>query len=147
MSTHSQVNHAVNQYEYLHVLGGDIVLQLTGRETEGALLLALNNYPPGAGVPVHVHSREDEVFHILQGEVEITLGGQVFTAGAGQSASLPRGIPHAWKAVGTEDVKFILVTTPSGMEDMFRELSALPPGPPDMPMIVSICRRYGIEFA
>jgi len=35
---------------------------------------------------------------------------------------------------------------PAGIEDMFEELGALPPGPPDFPKVAEICGRYGVKF-
>jgi len=35
---------------------------------------------------------------------------------------------------------------PAGIENMFVELSKLPPGPPDMKTVSEICGTYGIKF-
>ncbi|MEB8345919.1 hypothetical protein OO010_07670 [Flavobacteriaceae bacterium KMM 6898] len=35
---------------------------------------------------------------------------------------------------------------PAGIKNMFEELGALPPGPPDMEKVMEICGRQGISF-
>ncbi|WP_262490333.1 hypothetical protein [Hyunsoonleella jejuensis] len=35
---------------------------------------------------------------------------------------------------------------PAGIEIMFKELSELPPGPPEFDKVAEICSKYGISF-
>ena len=135
------------QLEHLDVFGGLTSLHLTGRHTGGAALFASSVNDPGVFVPLHTHTREDELYYILEGRLEITLGDRKTVAAAGTSAFLPRGVPHAWRVVGDKSVKFLVTVTPSGMEHMFREFAALPPGAPDPVVMSGICARYGISFA
>jgi hypothetical protein len=37
--------------------------------------------------------------------------------------------------------------TPGGNEAMFEDVDKMPPGPPDMNVLVSILDRYGIKLA
>jgi quercetin dioxygenase-like cupin family protein len=39
--------------------------------------------PPGGGPPPHVHSREEEGFYVLEGEISFTIGGERHVASAG----------------------------------------------------------------
>ncbi|GAC1647533.1 MAG: hypothetical protein NVS9B15_06040 [Acidobacteriaceae bacterium] len=41
----------------------------------------------------------------------------------------------------------LITCVPAGVEGMFRELAALPEGPPDFGQVAEICGRYGIYFA
>jgi uncharacterized RmlC-like cupin family protein len=43
---------------------------------------------------MHIHTREDETFYVLAGEIEVTVGGERDVLRAGDSVFLPRGIPH-----------------------------------------------------
>ncbi|WP_373072689.1 hypothetical protein [Zeaxanthinibacter enoshimensis] len=58
----------------------------------------------------------------------------------------PKKVPHSWKVVGTQKARVILSVFPSGIEEMFRELGSLPPGPPDFEKVSEICGRYDIRF-
>ena len=49
---------------------GDVYRFLaTGNETNGKYAIWEAIVPPGGGPPLHVHSREEEVFYILEGEI------------------------------------------------------------------------------
>jgi Cupin domain len=50
---------------------------------------ALTIYAAGLGPPRHIHSREDEIFYILEGSYELHVGGERRTVSAGASAILP----------------------------------------------------------
>ena len=130
----------------VNVIGDRQTFKLTGKDTNGLFTLIEEENEPGTGIPPHVHENEDEVFKVLEGEMELTVGDTTTILKAGDLAFGPRGIPHSWKIVGNSKAKVILSVFPSGIEDMFEELGALPPGPPDFPKVVEICGRYGVRF-
>lgn len=131
----------------VHNVIGDIQThKLVGSETGGQITEWVDNVPPGAGIPPHIHTREDEIFRVVKGEVEIMVDGDVTLLKAGDMAFAPRNIPHAWKVVGTDKAKMITSAFPSGIEEMFYELAALPEGPPDLERVAEICARQGIRF-
>ena len=64
---------------------------ITGEETGGAFFMAEISVAPGGGTPPHIHHREDESFHLLEGTLTIQVGGDTITASAGDFAlSSPR---------------------------------------------------------
>jgi quercetin dioxygenase-like cupin family protein len=132
--------------QYINVIGDHQYIKLTGEDTGGAYALIEQVNPPGAGVPLHVHENEDEMFHVTRGDIEFTLDGKPLAASAGTTVFLPRRVPHAFKVVGQTEARVLVLLSPSGLERMFRELSQLPPGPPDMARVVAICARYGVRF-
>ena len=97
-------------------------------------------------IPPHVHTKEDEIFKVLEGELEVTVGDSTTILKAGDLAFAPKNIPHSWKVVGDKPCKTILSAFPSGIELMFEEIGALPPGKPDFTKVTAICERYGISF-
>src|SRR5579864_7367102 len=52
---------------------------------------------PAAIHPPHVHSREEEGFYILEGEITFQIGDQRLVATAGMIANMPVGTPHSFK--------------------------------------------------
>jgi quercetin dioxygenase-like cupin family protein len=48
---------------------------ITGEETGGAFFMADLTVVPGGGTPPHIHHREDESFHLLEGTLTIQVGG------------------------------------------------------------------------
>jgi quercetin dioxygenase-like cupin family protein len=128
------------------VLGDSQLVRLTGADTGGAFTLVEQTNPPGVGVPLHVHANEDEVFHVLEGAMDFTVGGQTIRAEAGAVVFLPKTVPHAFVTVGPGITRTTVTAFPAGIEHMFEELGALPPGPPDMAKVFEICGRHGIRF-
>ena len=55
---------------------GDVYRFLaTGEDTNGKYAMWEAVVPPGGGPPPHVHSREEEGFYVLEGEIKLTVGG------------------------------------------------------------------------
>lgn len=131
----------------LAILGDEMLVRLTARETGGGISLFEERSPPGGGVPMHVHEREDETFQVLEGTVEFVVEGRAIIARQGDSVWAPRGVPHAWRVVGDAPVRLLFAATPSGIEGMFEELATLPKGPPDLAKVAEICGRFGVRFA
>jgi mannose-6-phosphate isomerase-like protein (cupin superfamily) len=59
-------------------IGNVVVIRLRAGDTAGSIGLVEVLDRPGEGPPPHVHGREDETFHILEGEYGFTCGGESF---------------------------------------------------------------------
>ncbi|MGB3779706.1 MAG: cupin domain-containing protein [Tunicatimonas sp.] len=101
---------------------------------------------PGVGIPPHIHTKEDEIFRVVKGQVELMVNGQVTTLNPGDTVFAPKNIAHSWKVVGSENAKMITSAFPAGIEKMFHELADLPAGPPNFEQVAKICGKYGISF-
>jgi len=74
---------------------GDVYRFLaTGEDTNGKYALWEAIVPPGGGPPSHVHSREEEGFYILEGEITFHIGGERIMTTAGMFANMPVGTRH-----------------------------------------------------
>jgi quercetin dioxygenase-like cupin family protein len=56
------------------------------------------DFDPGATIHVH-HHPEEEVWQVLEGELEITIGEVTQTAGRGSVGIVPSETPHAVRAM------------------------------------------------
>jgi quercetin dioxygenase-like cupin family protein len=131
----------------LNVMGSDTYVKLTAADTNGQLSMFVVDANPGDGVPMHTHTREDEIFYVLSGQVRFATDQGEQIAQAGATVFLPRGGPHAWWTHGTTPAKLIIMTLPGTFDAFFAEI-ALPPGKaPHMPTVIETCLRYGITFA
>src|SRR5262245_8467528 len=74
------------------VLDAHSTFKVLSEQTGGAYALLEQIVPPGGGPPLHVHRHETEIFYILQGQFELTVGGQRVPAPAGTTAVCPRDI-------------------------------------------------------
>ncbi|MFX0556475.1 cupin domain-containing protein [Maribacter sp. CXY002] len=130
----------------LNVIGDIQTHKILGSETGNQIMEWVDDVEPGAGIPPHIHTKEDEIFRIIKGTVEIMVDGKTNILSAGDVAFAPKNIPHSWKVVGTEKAKMITSAFPAGIELMFNEIAELPAGPPDLQKVGEICGRYGISF-
>lgn len=129
------------------VMGAAMTYKATAADTGGAYSLAVETTPPGAGLPLHVHSREDEAMYILDGEYEIQCGDQVVRAVRGAFVFIPRATPNRYQNVGSSVGRFLHIASPGGFERLIEETSRLGrSGAPDMAKVVETARGYGIEF-
>ena len=75
-----------------------------------------------AGHPPHVHSREEEGFYVLEGEITFEIGGERLVAGAGTFANMSVGTPHSLKNESDRPAKMLVSVAPAGLERMFFEV-------------------------
>src|SRR4030088_429862 len=101
---------------------GDVYRFLaTGDDTNGKYAVWEALVPPDGGPPPHVHSREEEGFYILEGEI-IFLIGDSRLAGAGTFANMPVGTLHSFKNETNRPAKMLISVAPAGLEKMFFEV-------------------------
>jgi quercetin dioxygenase-like cupin family protein len=124
--------------------GDHYTFLVTGEETNGAYFAMEAIVPPGGGPPPHIHTREDETFYVLEGEIEFVLGDDVVTATAGDFVNVPRGTVHCFRNTGTQGARLILTFTPAGIEHFFLEtLEAAPNVPDETPdNVEEVAARY-----
>src|SRR6201993_3984889 len=99
---------------------GDVYRFLaTGDDTNGMYALWEALVGPGGGPPPHVHSREEEGFYVLEGEITFTVNGERVVATAGMFANMPVGTPHSFKNQSTKPARMLISVAPAGLEKMF----------------------------
>ena len=135
---------------------GDVYRFLaTGEDTHGKYALWEAIEPPGGGPPPHVHSREEEGFFILQGEITFTVDGERIVAKAGTFANMPIGTRHSFKNAGRQPAKMLISVAPAGLERMFFECgvplaegatTALPPTKEEIEKLLAVAVKYGMEI-
>jgi mannose-6-phosphate isomerase-like protein (cupin superfamily) len=135
---------------------GDVYRFLaTGEDTNGKYALWEALVPPGGGPPPHVHSREEEGFYILEGEIVLVVGDQRLIASAGMLANMPVGTPHSFKNESGKPARMLISVAPAGLEKMFFEVgvpvppgatTAAPPTKEEIERLLSVAPRYGIEI-
>ena len=98
---------------------------LCGADTGGAYCLLEVGLAPGMMVPRHTHTREDEAYYVLSGELEVVVGDEVFILRAGDTLMAPRDIPHRLRNSGNAENHYIIMFSPSGFEG-FLEATTVP---------------------
>jgi quercetin dioxygenase-like cupin family protein len=109
----------------------------------------------GDSPPLHVHAAEDELFHVLEGELRLRVGDDDLRVGAGESALAPAGVPHTYR-VETPTARWLVTTARGDFERFVRELSRpaegeglppqVPPTPEQAEQLAQVAAAHGIEL-
>jgi quercetin dioxygenase-like cupin family protein len=119
--------------------------RLGGAQTGGQVAVVEHPFPPGALVPPHVHTREDEFSIVLAGAIGFRSGSDEVVLEAGGYIVKPRGELHTMWNAGKEEARMIEIITPAGFEDFFAELADMVEGgPPDPADVGALSGRYGL---
>ena len=108
--------------------GLDMKVLLTTEATGGAISVIVGWHKPGEGPPDHVHFSQEEVFFILEGTYELTIGGRTATAGPGTIVFIPRNVVHRFKNVGDTMACMLDWSLPGGQDRYFKAISDLAAG-------------------
>jgi quercetin dioxygenase-like cupin family protein len=134
-------------------MGDDkITFQTLAEDTCAAYAFWIDEPPANVGPPKHVHSREEEGFYVITGEVAFKAGHVSAILGPGSFIALPAGIPHTWTNISKDLAKLITFTAPAGNEGFFLALGepGLGPAGPRKTMPVDEINRltacYGVTY-
>jgi quercetin dioxygenase-like cupin family protein len=118
----------------------------------GAFSLAAQLIPKGSAPPVHRHTREDEAWIVLGGEVTFFIEDEQHTTGPGTYVFGPRGRAHTHR-VQSDTARIATLLIPGTCEAFFRatgrpaeSLTLPPPQQPDLDQLLAGMREHGIEF-
>jgi quercetin dioxygenase-like cupin family protein len=103
---------------HISVAGGTYTILVTGKDTGGRYCLIDMLIPPGGGPPPHRHDFE-EMFTILDGEIEFTFRGESRRADAGSTVNVPANAPHAFKNMSDKPARLLCMCLPAGQEEFF----------------------------
>jgi mannose-6-phosphate isomerase-like protein (cupin superfamily) len=99
-----------------------VVIRVSAEDSGGAMTV-MEEVPPMVDTPLHLHSKEDELFYIVEGDHIVTVGDEEHRVGPGDALFAPRGVPHAQRRVEPGIGRELVVFTPGGMEQFFRDLA------------------------
>jgi quercetin dioxygenase-like cupin family protein len=107
------------------VHGMDMIHKVDGHRLGGRLLVMEGQIPPGALVPPHTHTREDECSYVISGRVMVQVGEDVVTADAGSYVIKPRGVSHAFWNPGSEPARVMELHVPATFADYYDGAGAI----------------------
>lgn len=103
-----------------------ILFKAWGKRKLGNFDLAEFSIAPGVGGPrPHRHHRNEELFYVLEGELEFLVGERAVLIGPGSVTFVPPNTVHAFRNSGSEQARFLLVASPSGIYRYFEEMAEL----------------------
>jgi quercetin dioxygenase-like cupin family protein len=104
---------------HIGVVGDTYTILVSGHDTAGRYTLIDMHVPPGGGPPPHRHDFE-EMFTVLDGEIELTFRGVTAVARAGDTVNVPANAPHVFRNSGGEPARLLCLCSPSGQEEFFQ---------------------------
>jgi len=148
-----------------HRIGGAGMTLKVGAGQSGKWSAFEAEVAPGFDVGAHRHAEAEEIFYILEGELDLLAfeprtrasddwtawesasGSRVVRGGPGSLMFVPAGCPHAFTNPGTASARMLFLVTPSGHEQYLEGIAELlgQHGPPDQAAIVGLRARYDIE--
>ena len=144
--------------------GAEFTFKVTGEHATSTSCFEVL-VPPGYDVGAHVHGHQEEIFYVLEGELDLLAfeplvrtegnwqswqshtGARAFRGGPGSLMFVPSGCPHAFANPGTTPTRMLFLAAPVGHERYFEELIPMLAGggPPDPEVIAALRKRYDIE--
>lgn len=106
---------------HVAVAGGTYTILVSGKDTDGRYCLIDMLVPDGGGPAPHRHDFE-EMFTVLEGEIEVTFRGETRTAGAGTTINVPANAPHAFANKSGGLARLLCMCTPAGQDEFFVEI-------------------------
>lgn len=138
--------------------GGALLTWLaTGKDTGGQFSIFEAKGISGMEPPPHIHTREDEAYYLLEGEMQFSIGEEIIIGKAGDFVFLPRNIRHAFKVL-SPTFRCLVGIYPAGLEHYFEPLTAphpsdeipplqtTPPPPEVMEMMQQLDAKYGLTY-
>jgi len=141
----------IHNREELWFLGGRVSVRRPAADAAGPSVTE-QLLPRGYAPPLHMHEREDEIFHLLEGEMRLRVGEDEVVVRPGDTLLAPRGVPHGFR-VESELARVLVITTAGDFEAMMREVAqpagagppeAAEPTPEMAEALTAACARHHI---
>jgi quercetin dioxygenase-like cupin family protein len=98
---------------HISLAGDTYTILLRGRDTAGRYTLIDMHVPPGGGPPPRRHDFE-EMFTVLDGEIDVTFRSATTTAPVGTTVNVPANAPHSFGNHSQGPARLLCVCTPPG---------------------------------
>jgi quercetin dioxygenase-like cupin family protein len=106
---------------HIGLVGDTYTILVAGKDTAGRYCLIDMHIPPGGGPPPHRHDFE-EMFSVLEGEIEATFRGKKTIIRAGETINIPANAPHQFQNKSGQPARLLCLCSPAGQEEFFKEV-------------------------
>jgi quercetin dioxygenase-like cupin family protein len=111
------------EQEHLWFLDALVTIPVAHADGRDGVSVLEATAPQGDSPPLHVHRAEDEIFHVLEGELRLHVGGRDLRLGVGETALAPQGVPHSYRVESPDGARWLVVTTKGGFEQVVRSVA------------------------
>lgn len=134
--------------EPIAVLGDRVRVVLRSASSPHRMATMEVEVPPGSGVPSHSHEAEEEAYYVLDGEIEMTVGGRTAPLRAGDFAHVPPRTAHGYRNAGDRTARFLAWTVGGPVDEFFAAMSErVHRMPDDIPAMQALMEQYGVRPA
>jgi quercetin dioxygenase-like cupin family protein len=142
---------------HLWFLDTEVIIKVSHEDGSDGVSVLQHRASYGDSPPLHIHRNEDEIFHILEGEMLFRVAGEDRRACSGDTLLAPKGIPHTYRVDSADGARFLTITRGGDFEGLVRscgrpaERSGLPdpsgpPTPEQVEALAAVCSQHGIEL-
>jgi quercetin dioxygenase-like cupin family protein len=103
---------------HVGLVGDTYTILIAGADTADKYTLIDMHVPTGGGPPPHRHDFE-EMFTVLEGEVEVSFRGDTMTLHAGETVNVPANSPHGFRNVSDRPARLLCMCAPAGQDEFF----------------------------
>lgn len=119
----------------------------TGAETDGRHDLTDGVLPPGATVPLHLHTRYEERLVVVSGSLTVWAGPDKLTLRAGDYYHVPLNTPHTFQA-SSEGARSLNISSPAGFAETITRAGtpahlATPDAEFDLDLLMAVAAELG----
>jgi len=104
---------------HVAVVGDTYTILISTEQSAGKYCLIDMLIPAGGGPPPHRHDFE-EMFHVLDGSINVTLRDQTTHATVGQTVNVPANVPHSFQNPTATTVRLLCLAAPGGLDEYFQ---------------------------
>jgi len=143
-----------DQGKYLSVVGDTYRIIISGKQTDGAYAVIDMLVPPGGGPGPHAHKDIQEMFYVVDGEIDFKMEEGSYTANKGSFVNIAfGGAVHSFKNTTNKVAHLLCTVVPAGLDSFFEEigkpvepdqfLSPIAPTIDELNKLKSLAERYG----
>lgn len=143
------------QDEFVQPDGERLIIEKSGKDTNGELLAMKATYNPNSELPpMHYHPYQEEQFEVLGGRFRTLIADKETIYEAGDRFVVPANTPHGMQNVGDEEGQLLWQVRPArNTEDLLRTLWGLgaegktgPDGVPNLLQLAVMFQAYSNEI-
>jgi len=112
-----------DQGQTLSVVGDNYRIIISGRQTRGAYAVIDMLVPPGGGPGPHSHAGFQELFYVVEGELDFKTEAGKYTAKKGSFINIPKGGEvHCFKNTSNAIAHLLCTVIPAGLDEFFQQI-------------------------
>lgn len=114
-------------YKQYNLNGINYRILVSGEQTSGKYSIIEGIFPSGeeTEIPMHVRSRENVIVYVIEGKFLFRYDQEDINGHEGVVLKFEKNIPLSYKKVDDNEGKLLLLYTPAGFENFFKDLERL----------------------